>query len=429
MQYLYTCLLYLFQPLVWLRLLWRSRKAPDYRKRWLERYGFCRGKVKPHGILVHSVSVGETIAAIPLIRQLQQHYPDLPITVTTMTPTGSQQVKKVLADSVSHVYLPYDLPCALRRFLTILQPKIVIIMETELWPNLICALNKRHIPLVIANARLSQRSSNRYAKLGRAINKLMSNIPHIAAQNALDGERFIQLGLPKSHLTVTGSIKFDIVLSEELKQKIMHLKTTWQHNRPVWIAASTHQGEDDIILMAHKQLTKSYPNLLLILVPRHPERFITVEKRIAEYGFNYQLRSDHAIPSLTTSVVLGNTMGELLLLYGLADIAFVGGSLVDRGGHNPLEPALHHLPVIMGPSYFNFNVICQQLIAANGLLITQHTKESLAQSVNELLKNNQLKKTMGNNAYQVLQQNQGALARLVKVIDNQLSDKQSRDTQ
>lgn len=427
MQILYTVLLYIIQPLVWLKLLWRSRKAPDYRKRWLERYGFCRGKVKPHGILVHSVSVGETIAAIPLIKQLQLKYPDLPITVTTMTPTGSQQVKKSLADTVSHVYLPYDLPCALKRFLTILQPKIVIIMETELWPNLICALKKRHIPLVIANARLSERSAKGYAKLGKSIKQLMLKIGHIAAQNSLDGERFVQLGLPKNQLTITGSIKFDIELTKQQQQQITELKSSWQQQRPVWIAASTHQGEDDIILAAHKMLLKTSPDLLLILVPRHPERFVTVEKSLRDYSINYQLRSEQKIPLPQTQVILGNTMGELLLLYGLADIAFVGGSLVERGGHNPLEPALHHLPIIMGESYFNFKVICQQLIAANALIITPANQHDLSQKINDLLQDSVLKQTIGENAFQILKQNQGALARLMSVIDSELTKESNND--
>ncbi|WP_392561494.1 lipid IV(A) 3-deoxy-D-manno-octulosonic acid transferase [Orbus sturtevantii] len=421
MQAVYTCLLYLIQPLVWLKLLWRSRNAPDYRKRWLERYGFCLNKVKPNGILIHSVSVGETIAAIPLIKQLQHRYPHLPITVTTMTPTGSEQVKKALADSVNHVYLPYDLPCALNRFLNTLRPKIVIIMETELWPNLICALKKRNIPLIIANARLSERSAKGYAKLGKAINHLMPKITHIAAQNQFDADRFIKLGLPKEQLTVTGSIKFDIELSDEQQKKIVALKSSWRLQRPVWIAASTHQGEDEIILATHQSLLKMSPNLLLILVPRHPERFIAVEKLITQYGFNYQLRSDNQIPTEQTQVILANTMGELILLYGLADIAFVGGSLVERGGHNPLEPALHHLPIIMGEYYFNFTVICQQLIAANGLWLSQANSRDLSEKVSQLLANKTLKQTIGKNAWQVLKQNQGALTRLLTVIDIELS--------
>lgn len=418
MNILYTILLYLIQPLVWFRLLWRSRKAPDYRKRWLERYGFCKNKVKSGGILVHAVSVGETLAAIPLIKTLQKQYPQLPITVTTMTPTGSKQVKTLLKDSVSHVYLPYDLPCAIHRFLKAVKPKLVIIMETELWPNLISQCHNKKIPLIIANARLSERSANRYHKLGKAISKLLTKISTVAAQNEQDGERFLSLGLPKEHLTVTGSIKFDIELTD--KQSLAQLKQQWQLHRPVLIAASTHSGEDEIILSAFQRLLKNHSNLLLILVPRHPERFKTVEELISDNKLNYIKRSTKQIPTEQTQVILGDTMGELLELYGLANIAFVGGSLIEHGGHNPLEPALHHIPIISGKYFFNFKVICEQLIEANGMLICDSTADSLYSTVNSLLNDDNRCQQMGENAYQVLKRNQGALNRLLKVIHHYL---------
>lgn len=418
MNILYTILLYLIQPLVWFRLLWRSRKAPDYRKRWLERYGFCKNKVKSGGILVHAVSVGETLAAIPLIKTLQKQYPQLPITVTTMTPTGSKQVKTLLKDSVSHVYLPYDLPCAIHRFLKAVKPKLVIIMETELWPNLISQCHNKKIPLIIANARLSERSADRYHKLGKAISKLLTKISTVAAQNEQDGERFLSLGLPKEHLTVTGSIKFDIELTD--KQSLAQLKQQWQLNRPVLIAASTHSGEDEIILSAFQRLLKNHSNLLLILVPRHPERFKTVEELISDNKLNYIKRSTKQIPTNQTQVILGDTMGELLELYGLANIAFVGGSLIEHGGHNPLEPALHHIPIISGKYFFNFKVICEQLIEANGMLICDSTADSLYSTVNSLLNDDNHCQQMGENAYQVLKRNQGALNRLLKVIHHYL---------
>ena len=423
MQLLYTILLYLIQPLVWIRLLWRSRKAPAYRKRWSERYGFCKNKVKANGILVHAVSVGETIAAIPLIRALQQQYPDLPITVTTMTPTGSERVKSLLKDSVSHVYLPYDLPCAIKRFLKITRPKLVIIMETELWPNFISQCHKNAIPLIIANARLSERSAKRYSKLGTTIKQLLAKISMVAAQNKQDGERFTTLGLPSDHLTVTGSIKFDINLTTEQQQKIANLKQQWQLNRPVFIVASTHDGEDEIILKAFKQLLLQHPDLLLILVPRHPERFKTVEKLIKNNQFNYITRSLNQIPTDQTQVVLGDTMGELLEFYSVADIAFIGGSLVDHGGHNPLEPALHHIPIISGQYFFNFKIICEQLIAANGMIICDSTAEALYLVVNNLLNNKTDSQQIGENAYQVLKQNQGALDRLLGIITHYLCSK------
>ena len=420
MQIIYTLLLYLIQPFVWLKLLWRSRKAPAYRQRWLERYGFCKNKVKPNGILVHAVSVGETIAAIPLIKALQQKYPQLPITVTTMTPTGSERVKTLLKDSVSHVYLPYDLPGAIKRFLKTTKPKIVIIMETELWPNLISQCYKQKIPLIIANARLSERSAARYGKLGKAVKQLFSKISMVAAQNQHDGERFVSLGLPTDHLAITGSIKFDINLSNEQRQKINQLKQQWQLNRPVLIAASTHSGEDEIILTAFKKLLLKHANLLLILVPRHPERFKTVEKLISDSGFNYLKRSANQIPTEQTQIVLGDTMGELLELYAMADIAFVGGSLVKQGGHNPLEPALHHIAIITGEYFFNFQVICEQLIEAQGMIVCTNSADDLYSSIDCLLNDNSSRNQLGENAYLVLKQNQGALSRLLTVINHYL---------
>lgn len=423
MQILYTILLYLIQPLVWLRLLYRSYKAPAYRKRWLERYGFCKSKVKPDGILVHAVSVGETIAAIPLINSLQRDYPNLPITVTTMTPTGSERVTTLLGNSVSHVYLPYDLPCAINRFLKSVRPKLVIIMETELWPNLICQLNKHNIPLIIANARLSERSAKRYNKLGKTIHRLLPKISMVAAQNQQDGTRFISLGLPEDHLSITGSIKFDISLTAEQQNQIMALKQQWQLDRQVFIAASTHAGEDEIILTAFKQLLNKYTDLLLILVPRHPERFKTAAKLIDDHQLTYLCRSQQQKPTAETQVILGDTMGELLSLYALSDIAFVGGSLIERGGHNPLEPALHHIPIIMGEYFFNFNVIGQQLISADGMLVCTSSADALYSAVDNLLKDENKRKQLGENAYQVLKQNQGALERLLAIVNRYLTVK------
>ncbi|MFQ1019948.1 lipid IV(A) 3-deoxy-D-manno-octulosonic acid transferase [Gilliamella sp. CG13] len=423
MQIIYTLLLYLIQPFVWLKLLWRSRKAPAYRQRWLERYGFCKNKVKPNGILVHAVSVGETIAAIPLIKALQQKYPQLPITVTTMTSTGSERVKSLLKDSVSHVYLPYDLPGAIKRFLKTTKPKIVIIMETELWPNLISQCYKQKIPLIIANARLSERSAARYGKLGKAVKQLFSKISMVAAQNQQDGERFVSLGLPADHLAITGSIKFDINLSNEQRQNINQLKQQWQLKRPVLIAASTHSGEDEIILTAFKKLLLKHANLLLILVPRHPERFKTVEKLISDNGFNYLKRSTNQIPTEQTQIVLGDTMGELVELYAMADIAFVGGSLVKQGGHNPLEPALHHIAIITGEYFFNFQVICEQLIEAQGMIVCTNSADDLYSTIDRLLNDNSRRVQLGENAYLVLKQNQGALSRLLAVINHYLNIK------
>ncbi len=416
MTTLYTALLYLIQPFIWLRLWLRGRKAPAYRKRWAERYGYCAGKVEPHGIVLHSVSVGETLAAVPLVRALRHRYPALPITVTTMTPTGSERAQSAFGKDVHHVYLPYDLPGAINRFLDTVDPRLVIIMETELWPNIIRILHQRNIPLVIANARLSERSARGYKKLGGFMRNLLQCITLIAAQNAEDGERFLSLGLKRSHLAVTGSLKFDISVTPELAARAVTLRRQWASRRPVWIATSTHDGEEAIILDAHRQLLLQFPNLLLILVPRHPERFKDACHLTQKRGFTFTLRSSGAVPPTSTQVVIGDTMGELMLLYGIADIAFVGGSLVERGGHNPLEPAAHAIPVLMGPHIWNFKDICAKLQQAEGL-ITVNDGDALAREVANLLQDDDYRRYYGRHAVEVLHQNQGALQRLLQLLE------------
>jgi len=402
LELLYTALFYLIQPLIWIRLWVRGRKAPAYRKRWGERYGFYRRPLKPGGIMLHSVSVGETLAAIPLVRALRHRYPDLPITVTTMT--------------------PYDLPDALNRFLNKVDPKLVLIMETELWPNLIAALHKRHIPLVIANARLSARSAAGYAKLGKFVGRLLRRITLIAAQNEEDGARFITLGARSNQVTVTGSLKFDISVTPQLAAKAVTLRRQWAPHRPVWIATSTHDGEESIIIAAHQALLNQFPNLLLILVPRHPERFPDAINLVRQAGLSYTTRSSGEVPSSGTQVVIGDTMGELMLLYGIADLAFVGGSLVERGGHNPLEAAAHAIPVLMGPHTFNFKDICARLEQASGL-ITVTDATTLVKEVSSLLTDADYRNFYGRHAVEVLYQNQGALQRLLQLLEPYLPPK------
>lgn len=416
MTTLYTVLLYLIQPLIWLRLWLRGRKAPAYRKRWAERYGYCTGKVAPDGIVLHSVSVGETLAAVPLVRALRHRYPALPITVTTMTPTGSERAQSAFGKDVHHVYLPYDLPGAMNRFLDTVNPRLVIIMETELWPNIIRILHQRQIPLVIANARLSDRSARGYRKLGKFMRELLQRITLIAAQNQEDGDRFLALGLKRTQLAVTGSLKFDISVTPELAARAVTLRRQWASRRPVWIATSTHEGEEAIVLDTHRRLLSAFPDLLLILVPRHPERFADARELTQKRQLSYILRSSGEIPSSSTQVVIGDTMGELMLLYGIADIAFVGGSLVERGGHNPLEPAAHALPVLMGPHIWNFKDICGKLQQAQGL-ITVADGHALEQEVTNLLRDEDYRLYYGRHAVEVLHQNQGALQRLLQLLE------------
>ena len=416
MNIFYNIIIYLIQPLIWIRLLLRSRKSPAYRKRWAERYGFCKGKVVSGGIMLHSVSVGETLAAIPLVRALRHRYPSLPITVTTMTPTGSERVQSAFGKGVHHVYLPYDLAGSVNRFLDEVNPKLVIIMETELWPNLISALHRRQIPLVIANARLSARSAKGYQKLGKFIRTILQRITLIAAQNQEDGERFLSVGLKRNQLAVTGSLKFDISVTPELAAKAIALRSQWASRRQVWIATSTHEGEETLLLEAHKELLKAHPNLLLILVPRHPERFPVACELTRKAGLSFIQRSSGEVPSSTTQVVIGDTMGELMLLYGIADLAFVGGSLVDRGGHNPLEAAAHAIPVLMGPHTVNFKDICAKLAQDDGLITVTDTA-SLVKEISTLLTDEDYRLYYGRHAVEVLHQNQGALQRLLHLLE------------
>lgn len=423
LQLLYTALFYLIQPLIWIRLWVRGRKAPAYRKRWGERYGFYHQPLQKGGIMLHSVSVGETLAAIPLVRALRQRYPSLPITVTTMTPTGSERVLSAFGGDVQHIYLPYDLPDAVNRFLNKVEPRLVLVMETELWPNLIAALHRREIPLVIANARLSARSAKGYARLGKFIRTLLRRITLIAAQNEEDGERFIALGARRAQLCVTGSLKFDISVTPQMAAKSVTLRRQWAPHRPVWTAASTHEGEESVLLAAHKTLLAQFPDLLLILVPRHPERFPDAVTLVRDAGLSYITRSSGEVPSASTQVVVGDTMGELMLLYGMSDLAFVGGSLIERGGHNPLEPAAHAIPVLMGPHIFNFKDICARLEQADGL-ITVTDEASLVKEMSLLLSDEDYRSYYGRHAVEVLYQNQGALQRLLDLLEPYLPPRQ-----
>lgn len=295
-------------------------------------------------------------------------------------------------------------------------------METELWPNLIAALHKRHIPTVIANARLSARSAAGYAKLGKFVRTLLRRITLIAAQNEEDGERFVALGAKNNQVTVTGSLKFDISVTPQLAAKAVTLRRQWAPHRPVWIATSTHDGEESIVIAAHRALLHQFPNLLLILVPRHPERFPDAINLVRQAGLSYITRSSGEVPSASTCVVVGDTMGELMLLYGIADLAFVGGSLVERGGHNPLEAAAHAIPVLMGPHTFNFKDICARLDQASGL-ITITDAATLAKEVSSLLTDADYRNFYGRHAVEVLYQNQGALQRLLQLLEPYLPPK------
>ncbi|WP_152226670.1 lipid IV(A) 3-deoxy-D-manno-octulosonic acid transferase [Pseudomonas sp. SCB32] len=410
---LYTLLFHLGLPLVALRLFLRSRKAPAYVQRVGERFAIGLPALKPGGIWVHAVSVGESIAAAPMIRALMQRHPGLPITVTCMTPTGSERIRAMFGDQVQHCYLPYDLPWAAARFLDRARPVLGVIMETELWPNHIHQCARRGIPVALANARLSERSARGYARFGGLTRPMLEEMSWIAVQTEAEAGRFRQLGARPDCVSVTGSIKFDLTIDPELLARAHDLRGQWQaRQRPVWIAASTHAGEDEIALAAHRQLLEKHPDALLILVPRHPERFNPMFELCAREGFNTQRRSTGERVAADTQVLLGDTMGELLFLYALADVAFVGGSLVPNGGHNLLEPAALGKPVLSGPHLFNFLEIATQLREV-GALREVADAPSLAVAVAALWDEPASAERMAEAGLGVMKANQGALERLL----------------
>ena len=415
-RFSYTLLYYLLLPVVFARLLWRARKAPLYRKRWGERLGFFKAPLQTNGLWLHSVSVGETIAAAPLIKQIQQSYPDLPITITTMTPTGSERVTALFGDSVFHVYVPYDTPSAVGRFLKKVRPKLALIMETELWPNLIHQCSRQQVPVLIANARLSARSAKGYGRFPKLTQPMLQQVSCIAAQAEADGQRFVELGLEPQKLQVTGSIKFDIQVSSELLVDAQQLRSQWGVERPVWVAASTHHGEDEPILQVFKALLQHYPQALLVLVPRHPERFADVAQLCRSQGFDVAVRSQQQPVSADTQILLADTMGELMLFYAVSDIAFVGGSLVPTGGHNFLEPAALGVPVLAGPHVFNFTEISRLLVDAGGMCQLE-TVEQLAAEVRRLMDQSDERQKMGEAARSVVQNNGGAQQRLFELVE------------
>ena len=413
---LYSLLFYLALPIVLLRLLLRSRKAPAYRQRIAERFAFALPRFRQGGIWLHTVSVGESIAAAPLVRALQVSYPGLPITMTCMTPTGSERIQAMFGEQVQHCYMPYDLPCMARRFLRHLQPCLAIVMETELWPNHIEQCATMGIPVMLANGRLSERSARGYGRFPKLTAPMLARMSGLAVQTQIEAERFIALGARAEAIHVTGSIKFDLHIDNQLLEQAVGLKASWENTqRPIWMAASTHDGEDLPILRAHRQLLADFPDALLILVPRHPERFNAVYQLCIEQGLKTVRRSGYERVQAVHQVLLGDTMGEMLLLYALADVAFVGGSLVAHGGHNVLEPAALGKPVICGPHYFNFLDIVGQMQQAGALREVKDAGE-LAAAVEQLWHNQELYQAMQKAGYQVLHTNQGALDRLMQVV-------------
>ena len=414
---LYSAVFYLLLPLVLLRLLWRARKAPAYARRWSERFGFVRPLPAPQRprVWVHAVSVGETLAALPLMHRLLDL--DYELVVTTTTPTGSERVRAALGDSVWHSYAPYDLPDCLGRFLRRSRPQLAIIMETELWPNTIAACAARGVPVLVANARLSEKSARGYARFDALSRQMLQQVSCIAAQHSADGERFRSLGLAPERLVITGNIKFDLTLSDALRQQSELVRRRWQQagERQVLLAASTHAGEDELLLQAYRELQGEFPQLLLVLVPRHPERFESVAQ-LAAREFVVARHSSGSAIAAATQVVIGDTMGELMALLGASDLVFMGGTLVANGGHNFIEPAAWGKPIISGDSLYNFAEVSRLLAEAQGLLVVRDVA-GLTGLIRELLQSPQRRQQVGEAARAVAEANRGALQRLLQEVE------------
>lgn len=419
MKRLYTALFYLILPFIFARLYWRGIKAPAYRHRWKERLGYYQMPYLSNSIWIHAVSVGEAEAVFPLIKQLQALHPSQPFLVTTTTPTGSARVKAILGKTVTHVYLPYDTLGAVQRFFKHFQPKIAVIMETEIWPNLFAACGQRHIPLFIVNARLSEKSARGYQKIAGLVHPTLSHVTTIATQTDADAQRFLAIGASSQQVQIVGNIKFDTPPVETLLIQGQQLRKQAFPERFVWIIASTHQNEELLFLSLYPKLKAIAPSLLLLIVPRHPERFIEVQQLCQKQSLNVVMRSAGLNCGNSTDVYIADTLGELKMLYAAADIAFVGGSLVPVGGHNVLEAAAVNVPVMFGAYMHNFTLIAQGLLNASAAL---QCPDSLAllNGFKRLYNDTACRHTLTKNAQQFLLNNRGATERIVNLLNRAL---------
>ncbi len=415
MLHLYTILFYLLVPFILLRLLWRSIRAPAYRRRWLERFGIFPAFKITESIWIHAVSVGEVQASERLVKRMLESYPERPIVITTTTPTGSDRVRSLFGNSVRHVYAPYDMPLVLNSFIRRTKPRLLVMMETEIWPNMLAVCKKKSIPTILANARLSGKSAAKYAKWPNFTRQTFAAIGFVAAQSDADAERFIRLGVAPDKISVIGSIKFDSRLPASLLDMSEVLRREWE-GRPVWVAASTQEGEDEQILIAHSVICKAVPDALLVLVPRHPERFDRVFGLCKREHFNCIRRSTGDPCGKDVEVFLGDTMGELALFLAAADVAFVGGSLIKRGGQNVLEPAALGKPVVFGPHMYNFAAISQLLLEKDAAKVVTGPRE-LAKVIQHWLVDASERTRVGENGRRVVQENQGAVDRLFCLLE------------
>ena len=420
---LYTALFCLLLPIYFARLCWKGLSNKEYFLRWSERLGYSSElPSKDKSIIwIHAVSVGEVNASMPLLRALITDYPYSEILVTTTTPTGSKLLIERLGNKIKHQYLPVDIPFFINSFLNKWNPKILILLETEIWPNLINICKSRGIYSALVNARLSEKSKKNYLNYSALIKPVIEKIDLILTQFESDKRRFQEI-VERKDINTCGNLKFDQDVPTELEDISKTIKLDWSIDgkyRPTLIAASTHETEEEEVLKAFKLILKSSPNALLILVPRHLERFDKVKKLINTSGLTLASRSKKEEVKRSTQVLLGDTIGELNFLYSLSDIAFVGGSLIDHGGQNLLEPAAQSLALLSGPSLRNFSDISEQLIKKDGLTVIRNAQE-LSDEFVKFIKNQDELKERGEAAFEVFMENRGALHKIVGYLHEPL---------
>jgi len=420
MRILYSLLMALSIPFTLLYFAVRGLQDRSYLARWSERMGFVRPGGKAGGILLHAASVGEYNTASPLIKALLKKYPALPLVVTTLTPTGSERVRRDVGDKVFHAYIPLDLTAAVSRFLDRTRPQLIIVMETEIWPNLYLQAHRRNIPLLIANARLSETSVKRYRPFSRLVTDALRPVAWIGAQSTEDAARMIQCGALAQHTTVTGNLKFDLRVSASLAEQAEALRARWNPARPVLVAGSTHEADETVILSAFTGLLNNIPDALLILVPRHPERFTRTAQAARAAGLRVELYSEGEACTRTAQCFVIDVMGKLMTYYACADAAFVGGSMGVQGGHNALEPAALGKPVIVGPNTVNAKEVVAALIEC-GAALRINDQQSLQATAEKLLGDGLLRDRMGQAGLALIKKNRGALDLTLDVIDRQLN--------
>lgn len=421
----YRLLLLILLPLVLIALLVRSKSNKAYRQRISERLGFFPKTAKTGGIVVHAASVGEVLALKPFINELLNNYPQLPVTITTFTPTGSEQVTEIFADKVQHSYLPLDIfPCTWL-FLQRVKPELMIFMETELWPNLISQCHHKKVKLLLINGRLSEKSLNSYGKLRPLITPCLQKFDTILTQSMQNLDHFLQLGAHPDRCINSGNLKFDIALNEQIEIKRKELAQYLPKERSIWLVASTHKGDEVIALTAFKKVLKQFPTTLLVLVPRHPERFNSVAQLCSSHSMTVIKRSEGNIVT-NENIWLLDSLGELMAAFALSDIVTMGGSFSGTiGGHNPLEPALFKKPIIVGNDMSNFAEVMQQLQHDSALIQIQEAAtthntgaqaEALHHAVTKLLQSPEQQQILGQLANNVVMSNQGASQKTLQQV-------------